>query len=88
MSELRPGVTIAMIEAETAVLGAVAPLMARHGVQAVIGAMAVVAGGLVAVAHSRGLLQGSVAQNTDHAGELMRCGLHERVRLMLGEASA
>ena len=88
MSQAREGVTLAMIQAETAVLEAMAPLMARHGVQGVIGAMAVVAGGLVGVAHARGLLEGSLGQNLDTAAELMRHGLHERVRKLLGEASA
>lgn len=77
-----------MIEAEHAVLLAVGPLLARHGVQSVIGAMAVVAGGLIGVAHAQGLLEGSVAENTDHAAELMRCGLHERVRQALAGGSA
>lgn len=87
MSDVRQGVTLAMIQAETAVLEAMMPLMARHGVQGVIGAMAVVAGGLVGVAHQRGLLEGSLAQNVDSMAELMRCGLHERVRKLLGEAA-
>jgi hypothetical protein len=88
MSEARHEVSLAMLQAEQAVLQAVAPLLAPHGVQAVIGAMSVVAGGLIAVAHAQGLLQGSVATNTDHAAELLRCGLHERVRKMLVEGAA
>lgn len=80
--------SLAMLQAEHAVLQAMAPLMARHGVQGIIGAMAVVSGGLVALAHRQGLLEGSVAQNLDRTAELMRCGLHERVRKLLGEGQA